>query len=206
MELKWLNKNEVYDLFKEEELHQQYVEKKFKYLDLSYRGIDSDLVLVAIVNKQVAGLLQLGKAPSDKNLYWMKYVTVHPDFRQQGVARNLIQEMFLYLLKIPEARVELSSYEKEGEVMIPMVQDLANQYPQLSVSHRTWGSPYLDAKHDFIRSGDTVWVDDAESGYQGWGEVMYFIEYKTPLKVMIKKKNKEEVLEVEPKFLTHNKK
>jgi hypothetical protein len=199
MELKWLNRDEVYNLFQDEKHREDYQNKKFKYLELSY--ISSDKLCFAFENDQPVGCLQLGQSPQDKNLYWMKFVTVHPDFRQKGIARILITEMCRYISQIPNARIELSSYEKEGEVMIPMVQEIAHEFSNLCIKHRYWGTPYQNAKQDLVKMGDVVEVDDSENNIQAIGEIMYFIEYEEPLKAMIKIKNKDEVVKVQLKYL-----
>lgn len=193
MNLTWCNKDEIYKIFLEnEEYHQEYVDNKFKYLDLNYRSIEADLVLVASIDNRPVGLLQLGQSNTDKNLYWMKYVTVHPDFRQQGVARQLITEMCRYISSLPEGKIELSSYEKEGEIMIPMVQEISLQFPELSMKHRTWGEPYQDTKLPFFKRGDRVMVEHEE--YSGPGTLKYFEEYQTPLTVLVE-------IPVEPKVI-----
>lgn len=184
MELNWLSRSEIYDLFNDPRLREEYQKKYFKYLELSY--LDQDLVLCAFIDQKLVGCLQLGKSPYDQHLYWMKFVTVHPDFRRQNIARNLITEMCQYVSKIPDARIELSSYEKEGEVMIPMVQEIAANFPELSLKHRTFGSPYQDAKLDFLKPGDSVIVSDPHQNYYGEGIVLFFDESAHPLTLTIK--------------------
>lgn len=193
MDLKWCQKDEIYKIFLDNELYrQEYLEKKFKYLDLSWKSIESDNTLVAFIDNRPVGLLQLGQAPQDKNLYWMKYVTVHPEFRQMGVARELITEMCRYVSSIEDARIELSSYEKEGEVLIPMVQEISLQFPELSVKHRTWGTPYQDTKLPFLRTGDKVLVDSPD--YSGEGVLYGFEEWHNPMTILVK-------ISVEPKII-----
>ena len=157
-------------------------------------------LLVALVDKKPAGVLQLGQAAQDKNLYWMKFVTVHPDFRKSGIARSLIREMCNYVSKIENAKIDLSSYEKEGEVMMDTVKEIAHEFNSLPIRHRTWATPYQDAKNDFFRNEDEVLVDDDENNMKGQGKILYFVE-EEPVRAVVKLENKENAYKVLLKYL-----
>mgnify|MGYP002651515285 CR=1 FL=1 len=201
MEVKILSQHEVYALFQEQKNNQDYVDKNFKYLDLSYKGIDADSVFTAFSDDgEVMGMLQMGKSPYEKNLYWMKFVTVHPKFRQQGVARLLLSSLFSYLEKIEGAEVELSRYEPEGEVMISMVTELAQNY-NLPIRHCKWGDPYQDAKQDYLSKGMIVLVNDPDSGFKGEGTILYFLDYEKPVKALVNIGDQKESLKVDLKNL-----
>lgn len=200
MELKILSKEEVYNLFNNER-DEQYSSEKFKYLDLGWNGIGVDKLVVAFNDFNPIGILQIGKSPNDKNLYWMKFVTVHPNFRGIGVARALIEEMLNYLSRIPDAELELSSYEKEGEVLIPMVTELAQNYT-MPIRHRRWGDPYQDAKRPYLRKDIKVLIDDPVSGFSGEGTLMFFLEYEKPLQAVVNIGENLDPIKVDIKYLT----
>lgn len=208
MELKWFSSSEINDLFYDSPLlMNEYRAKKFEYLDLKYIG--NHRVLLALGqkgNKQIVmGVLQLGKYPKDPNLYMMIFVSIHPDYRKMGIAKTLIKEMCNYVSSIPNARIELSTYEKEGEVLINSVRQIAQEFPELSIKHRVWGGKMQDARQDFFRCDDEVMVNDPISGYQGLGKIMYFDEFENDM-VMIRKKQvkdpEESVVLVAIKYLS----
>ena len=198
MDIRWITKNELYDLFKDKTFQKEVDENKFKYLIPQYLGEDE--IIAAFVDQKMVGILQLAKMPRADKLYAMKYVTVHPDFRGQGVAKALLKEMVSHVSGISGASLELSTYEPEGEVLIPTVRELALSHPELSLKHRTWGGPYQDAKYDFLKNDMEVIVNDPHQNIQGQGTIMYFCEYSEPLKVMVK--IKDQAVEVEPKYLS----
>lgn len=147
---------------------------------------------MAFEDNRPVGLLQLGQSNSDKNLYWMKYVTVHPEYRQKGIARMLITEMCRHVSLISDAKIELSSYEKDGEVMITMVQEVSLQFPELTMKHRTWGEPYQDTKIPYLKRDDKVLVE--HSDYSGPGILKYFEEYNNLITVLVE-------IPIEPKMI-----
>jgi len=193
-----MGSHDLYKLFQEFDLLEDYKNKKFKYLDFGYIG--QDRLLIASIDRKPVGVLQLGQAVQDKNLYWMKFVTVHPEYRQLGIARNLIQEMCRHVSKIENAKIELSSYEKDGEVMMEMVRDIALEFFSLSIKHRTWGTPYQDAKNDFFRIDEEVFVDDSEKNLKGLAKIINFIEQE-PIGAVVKLQNEEKNHQVLLKYL-----
>lgn len=201
MKIEIMSKDQLSKLFDDQGRYDDYISKKYKYLDLGWNGIGTDNLVVALDNEKIAGILQIGKAPQQKNLYWMKFVTVHPDYRNQGIAKSLIREMFNYLSKIPEAEVELSTYEKEGEVLVETVSSLAKEY-DMPIRHRRISEPYQDAKRPYLRIGDKVQVDDPVSGYKGSGILAWFIEYENPVKAFSKRSEDQDPIIVELKYIT----
>ena len=183
MELKWVSKEELYKIFESDKNRKDLTDKKFKYLDLSYFGIGQDTILIALDGENPVGVLQMGISPSDSKQYWMKFVTVHPDYRNQGVAKSLITEMFNFVSKIEDGKIDLSTYEESGEVMIGMVQEVSSKFPELLVRHRVWGGPYQDTKKHFFREGEVVRVE--YENYVGVGTIKYFQEFKDYIKVGI---------------------
>lgn len=200
MLLKWVNYSELVSLFQLPENYQE--EENFKYLNFSY--INQDNILVALNNQDVIlGILQVGESPRSK-IYWMKYVCVHPKYRQIGVAKALINEMCNYLSKIENAQIELSTYEKEGEILINSVSEISKQYPELIVRHKVLGGIYQDAKKDFIKAGDEVTFINNLTGEESIGEVLFFEEFFEPVRVRVKTKN-ESVFSIEMIYVKKNK-
>lgn len=199
MELKWLTNEEINKLLADKAFNKELKADSFKYFIPKY--IDyNDQLLAAIIDNKVVGLLQLSLMPRKEKVYAMKYVTVHPKARNQGVAKALLREMVNKVSLIPEASLELSSYEKEGEVLIETVHQLALEYPELSLKHRTWGGgPYQEAKNLFLKADMEVLVEDPTQEIYGVGKILFFQEYTEPLKVVVRIDNKN--YEVEPKYI-----
>lgn len=192
MNKKFVNSQELYQLFQlSVNLNQ---EEQFRYLNMAYIGDDSLLVALDSQNT-ILGIIQFGESPKNK-IYWMKFVCVHQDHRQSGIAKALIRSMCDFLSKIENAQIELSTYEKEGEVLINSVSEIAREYPDLVVKHRVWGGIYQDAKANFIKAGDVVQFLNHLTGEYSEGTVMYFEEFLETPRVMIKTKSGQASIEL----------
>lgn len=211
-----MNSSEINDLFYDSPLlMHDYKDKKFEFLSLNHIG--SDKMLVALDNSKkrirVMGILQLSKYPAKDDLYMMKMVSVHPDYRQRGVAKALIKEMCSYMVATfgTEKRLELSAYEKSGEVLINTVTQIAKEFPELSIKHRVWGEGGIaqEAKNNFLRLNDEVVIDDPVSGYKGIGTIFYFDELNKDMVCLRKNKvnsdDEEKAIFVNIKYLSLNK-
>jgi hypothetical protein len=180
MNLQWISVSEIEKLFNLPENESE----NFKYFNP--RFIDNDLLLVSLENNKITGILQVGNAPKKDKLFWMKYICVHHEHRQNEISKILLNEMCHKLSQIEDAQIDLSTYEKDGEVLINTVISVASQFPNLSVNHRIWGGPYQSAKNDFIRIGDEVVFIDDNSNQRTIGQVCHFEDFSEPAQVWIK--------------------
>lgn len=65
---------------------------RIKYL-LS-RGLQKEDVLFCLDGKKVIGVLGIQKSPYEKNTMWLKYVSVDEQYRNQGIAKSLLEKLY----------------------------------------------------------------------------------------------------------------
>lgn len=106
---------------------------RLKYLSSGWRDITSEIDLTAIKNKKAIGVAGIRHSPEEKNVIWMTFLSVDPEFRGQGVAKKLAEMVFEYA-KAHNQRIRLSSYSEMGEAYLRKVFDhLKTQYPEIAV-------------------------------------------------------------------------
>lgn len=106
---------------------------RLKYLSSGWRDITSEIDLTAIKNKKAIGVAGIRHSPEEKNVIWMMFLSVDPEFRGQGVAKKLAEMVFEYA-KAHNQRIRLSSYTEMGEAYLRKVFDhLKTQYPEIAV-------------------------------------------------------------------------
>lgn len=106
---------------------------RLKYLSSGWRDITSEIDLTAIKNKKAIGVAGIRHSPEEKNVIWMTFLSVDPEFRGQGVAKKLAEMVFEYA-KAHNQRIRLSSYTEMGEAYLRKVFDhLKTQYPEIAV-------------------------------------------------------------------------
>lgn len=106
---------------------------RLKYLSSGWRDITSEIDLTAIKNKKAIGVAGIRHSPEEKNVIWMTFLSVDPEFRGQGVAKKLAEMVFEYA-KAHNQRIRLSSYTEMGEAYLRKVFDhLKTRYPEIAV-------------------------------------------------------------------------
>jgi len=63
------------------------------------------------------GILELEVSPYDPDEMWLKYITVHPDYQRQGIAKRLLAMMVEHMQAHPRL-LQRSSASEEGAVKI----------------------------------------------------------------------------------------
>lgn len=83
----------------------------------------------------VVGIAELEKNPYEKNIFWIKHISVDPDFQGQGYASRIAREIFSFAHK-NNFTLEASSYRSdEGfEKLRPLLNRLSEET----------GVPFLD--------------------------------------------------------------
>ena len=169
----------------EDEAFSEKVNKRvFSYFYPEYLG--KDYLIGAFDKERLCGLVQFGENPYRKEkTYTMKFVSVIQEYRNQGVAKKLIEEMIKDLIGKTDI-IELSSYVESGFVLVNTAKGLAQKYPDITIMHKKNSDPYQNAINHYIETGMTVKIDDPTQNLVGVGEVITFIEYSNPLKVYVK--------------------
>lgn len=201
MDILLLNKNEFLKIIKQPEYFKQYQQKHFRFLDLTM--LHDDCFFVAFnENKEIMGLLQFGLNPSDSQVYWMKFIEVVPKFKGQKIASNLLEKLCIHLSSMDEIKLHISTYQLEGEVLIPTIQRLALNYPQLKIKHKLRTTPYQEASSEFLRLNQEVYVEDPDSGYKGKAIIHSFREHELPLKIkLVCQDDQKTIIVVEPEYI-----
>ena len=168
-----------------------YQDKLFKYLDLSYSHDDNFIVLFDDQNNQLIGFLQFRNSAYEKEVCWLIVMEILPEYRGKKLATFLLDKLCHHLISLNYKRLDLSQYELEGEVLIPTVQKIAQQYPEIKIRHKKINTPYQDGDRDFFVEKQIVFVDDPESGYVGKAQIYYFITHVFPNKIKLICENNE---------------
>lgn len=71
--------------------------------------------LIALINQQIAGTVQLANHQNHAHLIGL---AVHPAFRQQGIARQLIQHSLQYARKWDHDTIVLETIKETGNIPI----------------------------------------------------------------------------------------
>jgi GNAT superfamily N-acetyltransferase len=125
--------------------------------------------------KQIAGIRGFGLNKSTNHIkhYMNFYVTVHPDFRGQGVAKNLSIFLLNHLQNLGEpVLLTNSSYTEEGLVLKEMWEDLIQGYPNIRLLHKiTGGTDLQDARYPMLEIDEAVYIT-AEDGSLQKGKVI----------------------------------
>lgn len=158
--------DEIFKMTGDEQFTEDLENKSYGYLDLSM-GMTKDAIFYSAFDKNfLAGIIQYNKDPYDKNTYAMVFVGVHPKYRKKGIATKLIEYMVKDLIGKTEI-LRFSRYESEGESLIPIVQKIAKENPQITILHRKRADVFQNACYDYLTVGDQILVDDPNKGLKG---------------------------------------
>lgn len=104
--------------------------KYFERRSCLVRGPDERVLIMCVVplkadrtaddegNRFVAiGMLELEVDPGDAGTMWFKYLTVHPDFHRQGIAKQLLNSMVAVMQACPRV-LQRSRSSDEGVLKI----------------------------------------------------------------------------------------
>jgi ribosomal protein S18 acetylase RimI-like enzyme len=102
----------------------------FEYFDPSDLNNNSeDKIYILTKNgKTVVGLGELEKSPYEEDTFWIKFISIDPEYRDRGFASALAEEMFKYA-KQKNIALETSSFSADGlEKLKTKFENLAEQY------------------------------------------------------------------------------
>jgi len=87
----------------------------FKYLDLSELSANNEDKFYSFVKSGeiIVGISELQKNPTEKNTFWIKFISVDPQYQNQGFASTLVEEIFRFA-KEQGFSVESSSFSSIG--------------------------------------------------------------------------------------------
>ncbi|MCB9809343.1 GNAT family N-acetyltransferase [Candidatus Nomurabacteria bacterium] len=103
----------------------------FKYFDISdvIDGYEEKYFpAVKNPNGVIVGISEIEKSPYDENIFWIKYISVDPEFREKGYASMIAHEIFSFAQK-KNLTLEASSYSSdEGfNKLKPLLNRLADE-------------------------------------------------------------------------------
>lgn len=77
---------------------------------------------------KIVGLSELEISPYEENVFWLKFLSVDPQYQDRGYASKLAEEIFRFV-KENGATLEGSIYSKEGLLKLrPLFKKLANKF------------------------------------------------------------------------------
>lgn len=75
---------------------------------------------IIMIDDTIVGLAELEQDPNDQNNFWIKFVSVDPQFQNRGYATQLIKKIFEFA-KERGCSLEPSFYSDEGNVKLKKV-------------------------------------------------------------------------------------
>lgn len=113
----------------EKEIENRKLFKRFKYLVPNY--LKNEEVLIAQDERRIVGVAGLEKSPYEDNVYWIKYVEVDEKYREQKIARKLIEAIFDFARQ-RKTNLRNSSYSVLGELHLQRIFDqMQTQHPDV---------------------------------------------------------------------------
>ncbi|MDD3284606.1 MAG: GNAT family N-acetyltransferase [Patescibacteria group bacterium] len=101
----------------------------FKYFRVSELSENKENKYYSIIkiNDIVVGLCELEKNPYRENIYWIKFLSIDPEYQGMGYASKLTEEVFKFAKKNCFG-LESSSYSTDGEEKLkPLFQKLSKE-------------------------------------------------------------------------------
>lgn len=132
----------------------------FKTMGYLFPGSDKEIIWLALDKNKIIGVAQMQINPNNKNMLWVKGISVHPDHKGKGikgegksVASQLIQRVFEYA-KEQHKTLKNSSYSDEGLPYLPDVfAKMASKYGVLFVEDESY-EDYNKEKRALMLSGE----------------------------------------------------
>lgn len=147
--IKKIDLYELLELYQDEKssFAKNYQQGLYSYLNLGYGYTDGTfLVIIDETSKFIAGIIQYDKNPHREEItYAMMFVSIVPEYQNQGWASKLIEAMIIDL-KNKVKNIEISSYSSQGEKLASTVSRLAHKYEgEINLFHRVFGQEYQNA-------------------------------------------------------------
>lgn len=100
--------------------------KNIKYLCPQDRMED---YLVVERDGKIVGVLGYQKSPYEPDMVWLKFISVHPKYRNQRIAKLLMDSLFKFLLE-EGYRLQPSIFSEDGEQYIKKyIEQFDRDYP-----------------------------------------------------------------------------
>lgn len=104
----------------------------FKYLNLSeltgLQGVRNKHFPTVESNGEIIGLAELEESPYEENSLFIKFVSVDPNFQDQGYGSKLIEEIFKFA-KENDYSLQSSMYSDDGFTKLkPKLNELSEKY------------------------------------------------------------------------------
>jgi GNAT superfamily N-acetyltransferase len=109
----------------------EWVADNIRYFD--FREAEREAHIVKYVDGQIAGIAGVQQNPYNANELWIKFVSVAPEYRQQGIAGELVEGILEYAEQ-RDYTVKRSSPTEMGAAYLPSVWKRATaKYPNVEV-------------------------------------------------------------------------
>ena len=148
MDVKQISNDELINYFLNQGMFDPVQLASFKYFDPNY--VNESLHICCFIKHELVGILEY---KNKGDIFFVNYVTTHPNYRQRGVATAL-KRFFLNLIG-EEATLVNSYYTEEGIVLIGLNQRLAEEFKFLNWIHKIEGE-YQKVRGPLLKRGDNV--------------------------------------------------
>lgn len=110
--------------------------KKLKYL--TFGELDKEIHFTALQGDKIVGVLGIQRSPYDKQpIFWIKHISIDPDYQGKGLAERLIDSVFYYAKK-HHVGLHRSSYSAIGKERLTRLFDRIKQkYPDVPFTEPT---------------------------------------------------------------------
>jgi GNAT superfamily N-acetyltransferase len=133
----------TYKIVKDGELYRELLKgedephERLKYLSRYWKDKDDEIDIICLDDKKVVGVAGLQQAPDEERVIWVKFISVDPAARQQGIGRTLVEEVFKYA-KAHNQRIRASSYTEMGQAHLKKIFDeMAKRYSDVGFKDAT---------------------------------------------------------------------
>jgi len=109
------------------------ISQRIKYLYYSWSAVGSEHYIYAKDNGETIGVACLQLSPYEKNVVWIKFVSIDERYRRMGIATEIIERIFAYAQE-KDLILEPSSYSKMGSQYLPKVmKKVSSTHPNVKV-------------------------------------------------------------------------
>jgi len=129
-----LNAEEIFLLVHENKYGNGDVFERLHYLLVP--EVEKEMSITFLYDWKIIGILWLQPSPYNEDTLWLKHLSIDKAYKNRGISKVLMYEMFEYISQSDFTTLELSSYSKEWEEFV--AHNLENkiwpQYPNLRIT------------------------------------------------------------------------
>jgi len=99
---------------------------------LVFSEISREIHFVAFDKKKIIAVGGLEESPYEKDILWIKHISVDPDYQGQRIATSIMERFYQYAMD-NNKKLKHSSFTKQGQRLKPIVHRFDQKYPGVSI-------------------------------------------------------------------------